>query len=256
LNSYPKYLDIQLQNVYSGIIRSIDKELRPQIIKEYKSDITVQTDSIEDVINNFAASVERAILSDDRLAKRFEQIYTLVNSWTYRETEKAIQKVKSVQKGFSVGFQPDVGAPLFKDAIAAFRRFNVSLAVELGRGHIFGIGLLAENAFREGIPTKDLTAQYRAFSGVSQRKGRFWAVDQMGNAYSSLTEQRQTFAGFDGYIWRTSKDGSVRPEHAALEGKFFKWSQGAYFSKRGRYLHPGQDYRCRCTAEAAFSFNQ
>ncbi len=45
------------------------------------------------------------------------------------------------------------------------------------------------------------------------------------------------------YIWRTRKDGKVRPEHAANEGKVFAWDNPPPTG------HPGDDYGCRCTAE-------
>lgn len=48
----------------------------------------------------------------------------------------------------------------------------------------------------------------------------------------------------DQYIWRTAGDGDVRPEHAAREGQVFDWSNPP---KGG---HPGEDYGCRCVAEA------
>lgn len=45
------------------------------------------------------------------------------------------------------------------------------------------------------------------------------------------------------YLWRTRRDGRVRPEHAANEGKIFAWDDPPPTG------HPGGDYGCRCTAE-------
>jgi hypothetical protein len=46
------------------------------------------------------------------------------------------------------------------------------------------------------------------------------------------------------YIWRTKKDGHVRPEHAALDGKVFSWDNPPPTG------NPGEAYGCRCWAEA------
>lgn len=46
------------------------------------------------------------------------------------------------------------------------------------------------------------------------------------------------------FVWRTRKDSRVRPEHAALDGKVFRFAQGA----PGQGL-PGEPYGCRCSAE-------
>lgn len=46
------------------------------------------------------------------------------------------------------------------------------------------------------------------------------------------------------YIWRTRGDANVRPSHAANNGKVFSWDS------RPTTGHPGEDYGCRCIAEA------
>lgn len=46
------------------------------------------------------------------------------------------------------------------------------------------------------------------------------------------------------YIWHTSGDDKVRPEHAANNGKIFSWNNPPATG------HPGEDFGCRCWAEA------
>ncbi len=45
------------------------------------------------------------------------------------------------------------------------------------------------------------------------------------------------------YIWRTRGDDKVRAAHAANNGRIFAWDNPPPTG------HPGEDYRCRCTAE-------
>ena len=45
------------------------------------------------------------------------------------------------------------------------------------------------------------------------------------------------------YIWRTRRDGKVRPSHAVNNGKIFSWDNPPSTG------HPGEDYGCRCMAE-------
>lgn len=45
------------------------------------------------------------------------------------------------------------------------------------------------------------------------------------------------------YIWRTQRDGRVRPSHRENEGKIFAWDDPPPTG------HPGEDYGCRCWAE-------
>lgn len=46
------------------------------------------------------------------------------------------------------------------------------------------------------------------------------------------------------YIWRTQGDDKVRSSHAVNNGKIFAWDNPPQTG------HPGEDYNCRCTAEA------
>jgi hypothetical protein len=48
------------------------------------------------------------------------------------------------------------------------------------------------------------------------------------------------------YIWRTAGDDKVRPSHAANEGRVFAWNDPPETG------HPGEDFNCRCTAEAYY----
>ncbi|MFD0986045.1 phage minor head protein [Methyloligella solikamskensis] len=45
------------------------------------------------------------------------------------------------------------------------------------------------------------------------------------------------------YIWRTQRDGKVRPSHRENAGKIFAWDDPPPTG------HPGEDYGCRCWAE-------
>ena len=58
----------------------------------------------------------------------------------------------------------------------------------------------------------------------------------------NLTELRQTSIGVTDYVWSTSGDERVRPEHAARNGKVYKWSEPPAGG------HPGEDIQCRCRA--------
>ena len=48
------------------------------------------------------------------------------------------------------------------------------------------------------------------------------------------------------YIWRTRGDNKVRPEHAANNGKIFAWDNPPPTG------HPGEEFGCRCQAEAYY----
>lgn len=101
---------------------------------------------------------------------------------------------------------------------------------------IVGRGLMA------GTLTDDLGEQIERVYGVSERRAQLIARDQVGKLNGDLSMYRQTTIGIDSYIWSTSKDQRVRPDHADREGKEFRWNNPPEDG------HPGKAIYCRCVA--------
>ncbi len=78
---------------------------------------------------------------------------------------------------------------------------------------------------------------------ATRRRARFIARDQVSKLNGKLTELRQTEAGVEAYVWRSTKDGADRPSHLHNDGKTFRWDDAPDTG------HPGDDFQCRCTAE-------
>lgn len=91
---------------------------------------------------------------------------------------------------------------------------------------------------------KKLADELDFVQGMCRRHANFIARDQLGKFSSAINEAQAEYVGATEYIWRTSLDNRVRPEHAAREGKKFKYDQPPIGG------NPGMDYRCRCVAEA------
>ena len=58
-----------------------------------------------------------------------------------------------------------------------------------------------------------------------------------------LEHRRQRTEGVTHYIWHTEGDDRVRPDHAANDGKIFRWDDPPSTG------HPGDDFNCRCRGE-------
>jgi SPP1 gp7 family putative phage head morphogenesis protein len=80
--------------------------------------------------------------------------------------------------------------------------------------------------------------------GWSLKRSKLIARDQMATFNGVLNKVRQTQNGFDKYIWSTSQDERVRPEHAAREGKIYSWDNPPEDG------NPGEPINCRCVARA------
>ena len=63
----------------------------------------------------------------------------------------------------------------------------------------------------------------------------------------ALVETRAKSIGSVGYVWRTARDGDVRPSHKAMEGKFVAWNDPPTLD--GYRAHAGCFANCRCRPE-------
>lgn len=88
-------------------------------------------------------------------------------------------------------------------------------------------------------------SEYIASRGkVAMSRAELIARTETARQTTILTQTRAVSIGSDGYIWRTSDDGRVRPSHAAMEGQFVKWSEPPTLD--GLTGHAGALPNCRC----------
>lgn len=84
---------------------------------------------------------------------------------------------------------------------------------------------------------------------VSENRARMIARTEVSRAATTLTQARATYAGSDGYIWRTVGDHDVRHTHRKLEGKFIRWDSPPKTDEGLAPYHAGAGPNCRCFPE-------
>ena len=85
--------------------------------------------------------------------------------------------------------------------------------------------------------------------GVSRSRANLIARTESTRAATTLLQARSEWIGSEEYIWRTSEDADVRPDHRILDGKAFRWDSPPIADRRtGARAHPGCIYNCRCVA--------
>lgn len=106
--------------------------------------------------------------------------------------------------------------------------------------------LTTEAMFR-GARAKEIANAIMASSDVAASHARMLARTGISTTATALTQARAEHIGSEGYIWRTSRDGAVRPSHRAMEGKFVRWDDPPTLDHYT--AHCGQFANCRCYCE-------
>ena len=100
-----------------------------------------------------------------------------------------------------------------------------------------------KEAVRRGSGNDELERVLQSQFNVAANRVRFVARDGMGNLNTQISRTKHQALGFTHYIWVSSEDQRVRPEHARLNGTVRKWSD-----PHPTEGHPGDAYGCRCVA--------
>jgi SPP1 gp7 family putative phage head morphogenesis protein len=133
--------------------------------------------------------------------------------------------------------------PWLHDELALFTRENVALIKGIGETAIARVERTVTEGVRRGLATKAIQDSIQEDLGVTERRAKLIAVDQVGKLNGLLSQQRQKDAGIEEYTWRTCQDRRVRPAHRAREGRRFRWDAPPPDG------NPGEPIRCRCIAE-------
>jgi SPP1 gp7 family putative phage head morphogenesis protein len=247
---FPLHLERDYEKLFSQAITRLGKSFLPKIKKAYKSSTNI-TDFKIKLNELYNKQLER--IGSKLLIKKVDKEIELVSAWSFSQVKKTVIGLRALTKeqirdGILIN-RTDPGYLQFVDKVKGTNRELVKI---LGKEYIEGVTNLATDTFARGGSVQELTNDLLEYTGGDIKKAEFWARDQMGSAYGEFTKQQQTLAGIKNYIWRTVGDNAVRENHRELNGRVFSWTSGArstgLLTKPGA-AHPGEDYRCRCTAE-------
>jgi SPP1 gp7 family putative phage head morphogenesis protein len=259
----PVHLERSMEEIYKFVILHLYKMVRTKLKRAYRDEIKVDA-GFKETINEVLESA-REFLKSEFLSYQIGRIEKQIGKWTQGQVDKMVDSLKEDP------FKRDLGKLAVQYSLTDpdmilfsenFTKSNVELCQQLGNEYIEGVGAVAQETFFSGGSMGDLEKTMLEYTVGDVEKAKFWARDQVGDAYAKHSEIIQSKAGFDNYIWHTVGDNHVRglnpkdqTSHVALNGRIFSWARGAEstgeLSKPGA-KHPGQDYNCRCWAEGTF----
>ena len=285
---YPVHLANDAQKIYSGTFKTFAARLNARALalleKSHHPALHDSTDKASESVIHDAdifiwlenlRKTHGDEIPKEQFKKQIEMNYQQVNAFSRAQFMKSIQGARNSLR------TPPVSAPKFvgtatmqntnskplavppvdmtrgenlaREKVAELIRNNLSMIDSLSNDHVNEVISAIRDGVIHGKSNKEIAAKIDERTSVGLSRAAFWAEDQVGNLFGDVTQVRQQSAGFDGYIWRTLLDNRVRDKHAHLEGTYHTWKNppAAGSSERKIYVHPGQDWRCRCYAEPA-----
>lgn len=107
---------------------------------------------------------------------------------------------------------------------------------------------LAVEAMINGERSGEIAKEIARSGEVTESRATMIARTETSRASTVLTQVRAESVGATEFIWRTARDGAVRPMHRKLEGKTFNWNDPPECDP-GYHALPGAIFNCRCWPE-------
>ncbi len=152
-------------------------------------------------------------------------------------------------KNMSEGLQREIMTAPTGDLLRALLAEQVDLITSIPRDAAVRVQELSVRGMEGSERPSHIAAEIMRTGEVTESRARLIARTEVARASSKMTESRARYIGSEGYIWRTSQDRDVRPEHKKLNGKYFSWYDPPIAGSNGERAHAGQIYNCRCVPE-------
>ncbi|WP_220387564.1 phage minor head protein [Alloalcanivorax xenomutans] len=180
--------------------------------------------------------------------------------------------VESVNRAIGVDLSNMIDSERLQEELEAAVAENISLIRSIPQQHFTRLESIVLNGMRNGQTPTTIANNIRELSGVTYRRARFIARDQVAKLNGDITEARQSAAGITHYRAVDAGDERVtgRPGGRYPNAKIkcweiarrdigygpgvYTWKEGAsYAGQKG--LHPGKHHPgCRCTATPVFEW--
>lgn len=246
LLQYAKFLE---RNVNALLIPQVDN-----IVAEYKAQ--ARTDAWTDTLDSILAELIRlAAAGGATVVTKLPGLFTAVSKFNEGQFKMVVKAntgldLPPVMPGAPasslLGVNPFRSEPFLVPLAEGWVAENTSLIKSLPTRLHPEIEGIVRRGVMNGVSVKELQSQIKERYGVTDYRARLIAQDQTLKLNADLTRYRLLSVGVEEYDWDTVGDNRVRPEHADLNGKRFR------FDKPPSVGNPGTPVRCRCRAKAVW----
>lgn len=223
---------------YAAKMKRIIKQIRDFISQMWEYDAAV-AHRINELMDRYATIIKPYATSITRRMHAEANARNLTQWKRYTSTmSQAIQKeVRETDVGFRM-------RQLLEN--------QVDLITSLPRDVGERVHKLTLEGLERGLRYDDVYEMIMRTGLATESQARLIARTETARTASVLTQARAESVGSTHFIWRTMRDGTVRPSHRRLEGRTFSWDDppecdaGSKKHPEPYRALPGQIFNCRC----------
>lgn len=164
--------------------------------------------------------------------------------WVTRTgTWHGAKTIAGVKSALGVDIAPYIKLSDIRGLLDASIQANVALIGSVNSDNQSRIESIVRDAFTNRRTKKWMTDALAEAMGITKRRARLIANDQMYKLGIALTAYRNQQMGIETYIWHHTPQTDPRPAHVARNLKVFRWSTPPPDG------HPGYAIGCKCYPE-------
>ena len=234
-------LESDLLSIYIEGIRVWRDGIVNELMPSYVQPSAIVTDATPSEAASIIGRIYNA--AENRILYQTPKLARWVSRVGVWNGEKTISAAKSAT---GVEIRPYMNLINVQDRLDEAIRLNVSMFRTINADTRSRIENIMADAIVNRRNKRYVTKALSEALGISQRRARNAAGDQLHKLNVALTSIRNQELGISKFKWVTRGDGKVRPLHVTYGGKIFRWD------KPPEDGLPGFPINCRCTARSVF----
>ncbi len=238
--------NVELQRIVKSVSRDVNAVVMPvvrNLAPEYQRDAAITLDSWVDVLTAALRTVRQryespqflALVAD--IARRF---VTTANNSNRRRTER------------DLGINIYSDSQTLQDYLAVSTADNVALIKSIPSQYLTQVESIVMANVRAGGRPSNIAKALQQQLGVTERRAKMIARDQVNKINSNLASMRIKDVGYKYFKWETSNDERVRDRHEDVSERVTAYGKGVYRFDNPPIVDqnlpqlPGEPIQCRC----------
>ena len=238
--------NVELQRIVKSVSRDVNAVVMPvvrNLAPEYQRDAAITLDSWVDVLTAALRTVRQryespqflALVAD--IARRF---VTTANNSNRRRTER------------DLGINIYSDSQTLQDYLSVSTADNVALIKSIPSQYLTQVESIVMANVRAGGRPSNIAKALQQQLGVTERRAKMIARDQVNKINSNLASMRIKDVGFKYFKWETSNDERVRDRHEDVSERVTAYGKGVYRFDNPPIVDqnlpqlPGEPIQCRC----------
>lgn len=226
----------------------------------YRSRLLQVAKQVDLIVKGMAGGGPSAL---DSLQQTLRHYAAVLDPWSravaaYMISEVARRNLKGFEKT-----SEDMGKALRQElqsaptgsTYAALMEAQVGLIKSLPLDAAERVHKLTLSGLTSGRRAESIKDEILATGQVTASRARLIARTEVARSASVLTQARALYVGSEGYIWRSSGDGDVRPTHRKMNGKYVRWDKPPKTDANLDPYHAGCGPNCRCYPDPVLPFD-